>query len=327
MAYNPTPNDPSSQDGGFLPDEEPTQHFPRADEAPTQWQPPSQRRFSPAQPEGAPPREQTSYPSGHPASSFYPQPQNWSAGPPDAQTAPGAGQQPSAAPQPGAANYSHYAYPEQPQPPAGATGAPGPTRAARAQTLWRELTLLGQVAGIAGLALFIFFFLPWCFTPDTSAASTPITDRLSTTSHSGWASAAGLPLLGGTTSFNLFPHLWLVLISALALMAIAALLGLHRISQHVAALLITITALVALLLEVLFLVQINSFQGAISELAGGRLNQTLYGVSWGFWLSLIATISSLGMGAYMLYQEYAPGRPSAPYQPRSPQDRQPYPTT
>ncbi len=109
-------------------------------------------------------------------------------------------------------------------------------------------------------------------------------------------------------------------------MAIAALLGLHRISQHVAALLVTITALVALLLEVLFLVQINSFQGAISELAGGRLNQTLYGVSWGFWLSLIATISALGVGAYLLYQEYAPGRPGAPYQPRSPQDQQPYPT-
>ena len=326
MAYNPTPNDPTPQDGGFPPDEEETQQFPLADEAPTQWQPPAQRRFSPAQPEGALPGEQTSYPSGHPASSFYPQPQqNWSAGPPDAQPTPRAGQPPSAAPQPEAASYSHYTYPQQ-QPPAGAPGAPGPTGAARAKTFWRELTLLGQVSGVAGLALLIFFFLPWCFTPATSAASTPITDRLSTTSHSGWASAAGLPLLGGTTSFNLFPHLWLVLISALALMTIAALVRLHRISQHVAALLVTITALVALLLEVLFLVQIDSFQGAISELAGGRLNQTLYGVSWGFWLSLIATIVALGVGAYMLYQEYAPGRPGAPYQRRSPEDRQPYPT-
>src|SRR5579885_2678254 len=164
MAYNPTPNDPASQDGSFLPDEEPTRHIPRADEAPTQRQPPSQRRFSPAPPEGAPSREQTTYPSGHPASSFYPQQQNLSAGPHEAQAAPRAGQQqPSAAPQPGAASYSYYGYPQQPQPPAAPAGGPGLTRAARAQAFWRELTLLGQVAGIAGLALFVFFFLPWCF--------------------------------------------------------------------------------------------------------------------------------------------------------------------
>jgi hypothetical protein len=322
MAYNPTPNDPSAPDGGPPPDEQPTRQGDYSpDEAPTQWQPPAQRRFSPAQPENAPSREQASYPSGHPASSFYPQQQSRHSAPPDAQTAPTANQQPSAVPQAGAAGYSQYG-----QPPADAAGARRPTRAARARTFWRELTLLGQVAGIAGLALFILFFLPWCFTPDTSAAATPITNRLPTDSHSGWASAVGLPLLGGAVNFNLFPHLWLVLISALALMVIAALLGLHRINQHMAALLTTITTLVALLLEILFLVQINSFQGAIDDLAGGRLNQTLYGASWGFWLSLVATIVALGVGAYMLYQEYAPGRPNPSYQPGFPPGRQPTPT-
>jgi hypothetical protein len=325
MAYNPTPNDPIPPDGGSPPGERPAQQGNRSpDEAPPQRQPPAQQRFSSAQPEGSPPREQASYPSGHPSSPPYPQQQNWHSEPPEAQTPPSA-QQPSAAPQPAAASHSQYAHTQQ-QSPADATGAQAPTRAARAQTFWRELTLLGQVAGIAGLALFILFFLPWCFTPDTTAAATPITNQIPTSSHSGWATAAGLPILGGSVSFNLFPHLWLVLISALALMAIAALLGLHRINQHMAALLTTITALVALLLEVLFLVQINSFQGAIDDLAGGRLNQTLYGASWGFWLSLVATIVALGVGAYMLYQEYTLEAASKPHEPRLPGNQQPTPT-
>ena len=191
---------------------------------------------------------------------------------------------------------------------------------------WTELPVLGQAAGLAGLLLLIFFFLPWCFTPDVSAAATPITNRFPTTSHSGWATASGAPLLGGATSFNLFPQLWLILVSALALMGVAVLLGRHRIGVRLAALLITFISLYALLLEILFLVQIDSFQGAIDELAGGRLNQTLYGVSWGFWLALAATVVALGVGAFMLYQEYAPERMRAPRAPRFPRGQQPYPT-
>jgi hypothetical protein len=204
-------------------------------------------------------------------------------------------------------------------------GAPGETTAV-AQPFWTELTLLGQVAGVAGILLLIFFFLPWCFTPDVSAASTPITNRFPTTSHSGWSTASGAPLLGGATNFNLFPQLWLILLSALALIAVAVLLGRQRIGVRLAALLITIISLYALLLEILFLVQIDSFQGAINELAGGRLNQTLYGVSWGFWLALVATVVALGMGAYMLYQEHAPEGTRAPRAPRFPEGQQPYPT-
>ncbi len=195
-----------------------------------------------------------------------------------------------------------------------------------AQPFWTELPVLGQVAGIAGILLLICFFLPWCFTPDATAASTPITNHFPITSHSGWSTASGAPLLGGATSFNLFPQLWLVLLSALALMVIAVLLRRQRIGVRLAALLITMISLYVLLVEILFMVQIDSFQSAIDELAGGRLNQTLYGVSWGFWLALAATIVALGVGTFMLYQDYAPAPRSASPAPRFPGNQQPSPT-
>ncbi len=301
MTYHPTPNDPSAEEPPFNPDEQPTQ---RVNRSPNE-QPTEQTRTSPA-PQGA-------YPSGDPASSFYPQQQGGYPVPPEANTPPRAAQPSSAAPQTGAANSSHYGYePGQP-----AAGRPA---------FWSELTLLGQVAGVAGLLLLIFFFLPWSFTPDVSAASTQITNRIPTTWHSGWSTAVGVPLFGGTTNFNIFPQLWLMLLCALALIVIAGLLGAHRISQGLATLLITLTALFALLLEIFFLVQINSFQSAIDDLAGGRLNQTLYGVSWGFWLALVATVVALGVGVYMLYEAYQPGTPRTPQAPRFPGDQQLHPT-
>lgn len=186
-----------------------------------------------------------------------------------------------------------------------------------------KASLAGQLAGMAGLLLLVCFFLPWSFTPDIRAATTQPSARIPTASHSGWSTANGLPLNGGATLFNLFPQLWLVLIGALALIAIAALLWLHRITQRLAAALITIISLFALLLEVLFLVQINSVQAAVP----GRLNQTLYGVSWGFWLALVATLVALGIGASMLYQAYAPGLERRSQTPRLPEGQQPYPTT
>jgi hypothetical protein len=188
------------------------------------------------------------------------------------------------------------------------------------------LTLLGQVAGIAGLVLLIFFFLPWSYTPDIRTAITQPTGTIGTINHSGWSSAVGLPLNGGNILFNLFPHLWLVLVSALALIVIAVLLGVHRITLRLAAILISIISLFALLLEILFLVQMNSVQGAVNEQLGGQLNQTLYGVSWGFWIALIATIVALGVGAYMLYREFVPQARQTPQAPRFPGGQQPYPT-
>ncbi len=210
---------------------------------------------------------------------------------------------------------------QQPPPPPGTAGR---TMATGPQQLWRNLSRLGQAAGITGLLGVIFFFLPWSFTPNVNRTITEPTRSTLTASHSGWSTASGLPLLGGGATFNVFPHLWLVLISMLALIAIAALLAAQRITIRVAAMLITLISLFALLLEILFLVQINSFQGAMNDLTGGRLLQPLYGVSWGYWLSLAATVVALGVGAFMLYQEYVPGTPGRP---RIPGGQRPYPTT
>jgi hypothetical protein len=214
-----------------------------------------------------------------------------------------------------------------PRQPEGMPAAPASARGMHTQPFWGELSLLGQAAGVAGLLLLIFFFLPWSFTPDITSATTQLNNHFPTISHSGWSTASGLPLLGGTTNFNLFPQLWLVLISAIALIVITALLAVHRISLRLAAILITLISLFALLLEILFLVQMNSFQNAINDLALGRLNQVLYGVSWGFWLGLVATIVALGVGAYMLLQAYAFGTRGTPRAPRFPGDQQPYPAT
>lgn len=279
---------------------------------------PTQRINRP--PDHAPPQQQAGYPtaqpehysSGNPASSFYPPPQGGYPVLPEANTSPEAGQPSPGAPYP-APDHSPYGYPLPARPGSGGLA------------FWHELTLLGQVAGVAGLLLLMFFFVPWSFTPDVSAASIQITNRIPTTWHSGWSTAAGVPLFGGTTSFNIFPHLWLVPISALALIVIAILLGRHRVSLRLAAALVALISLFLLLLEILFLVQINSFQAAIDNLAGGRVNQTLYGVSWGFWLTLVATVISLGVGIYLFYHAYAPGVSTTPQTP-FPGDQQPYPT-
>lgn len=286
MSFTPTPNDPFAQQGGLNPEEQPIQgdDFPE-NEAPTRQRVPPLSDAAPAQPEGL---ARASEQAGNPS--------------------PPAGRFPSSRP------------PE--DTPTQQANHPPARQPAHPVSSEEKASLPGQLAGVVGLLLLVCFFLPWSFTPDIRAATSQPSARIPTASHSGWSTANGLPLNGGATLFNLFPQLWLVLIGALALIAVAALLWLHRISQRLAAALITIISLFSLLLEILFLVQINSVQAAVP----GRLNQTLYGVSWGFWLALVATLVALGTGASMLYQAYAPDLQRRPQAPRLPEGQQPYPT-
>ncbi len=154
----------------------------------------------------------------------------------------------------------------------------------------------------------IFFFLPWFYTPDFGRITALQSgNTIPTASHSGWSTAAGQRLFTNVPSLNLFPHLWLVLLGALALIAIAVLLGLRRISVRLAASLITLISLGALLLEFFFLIQASSIEGAVHASLNNSINQSLYGVSWGFWLAVIATIAALGVGIYMALEAFAPG--------------------
>jgi hypothetical protein len=197
----------------------------------------------------------------------------------------------------------------------------GARSAFSAQQFWRDLALLGQVSGIAGILMVIFFFLPWSYTPDFTANLSGKT-TIPTVTHSGWQSAAGVQLFLNAPALNLFPHLWLVLLCALALIALAVMLGLHRIRVRTAALLISLISLGALLLEFFFLIQISSLGGAIRARLSNITNQSLYGTSWGFWLAVVATIAALGVGVYMLLEAFAPDtfrrRPRAPGMPGGP---------
>jgi len=331
------------QQGGYAPQQQsaypppPPEGYGRAQQA--NYPPAQSGNYPPAQPGYPPPNQQASSPyppqGGYapPQQKQYPPAQQGYPVPPGINRGPLAGQQASGAPESGTARpegYSQYAPSQQGQP-----GAPAAARrgaaAFDARKFWRDLTLLGQVEGIAGILLVIIFFLPWLYAPDftSASASNPISGRIGnipTVSYSGWHTASSLPLFTSNASISLFPHLWLVLVSALALIVLAVLLGLGRISLRVAAILMTTLSLFALLLEVFFLIQANSIQSFFESVAGGTLNQRLYGVSWGFWLTLAITVVALGVGAYMLLQEYVPGMARRPRTPQFPGGQQPYPT-
>ncbi len=331
------------QPGGYAPQQQPAYPPP----PPEGYGQAPQASYPPAQPGNYPPAQPGYYPPNQGAGSPYPQQRGYAPPPqtpyPPAQQGypippginrePLAGQQAPGAPLAGAASaepYSQYVSPQPGQPGAPAAARPG-AGAFDARKFWRDLTLLGQVEGIAGILLVIFFFLPWLYAPDFASASinNPTGGHLvniPTVSYSGWHVASSLPLFAGNVSISLFPHLWLVLVSALALIVLAVLLGFGRIRPRVAAILMTALALFALLLEVLFLVQANSIQSFFEALVGGALNQQLYGVSWGFWISLAITVVALGVGVYMLLQAYVPGMARRPNRPQFPGSQQPTPT-
>lgn len=166
----------------------------------------------------------------------------------------------------------------------------------------------------------IFFFLPWLYTPNFSANLSGRT-AIPTVTHSGWGTASGVQLFSNVPALNLFPHLWLVLLCALALIVLAVMLGRHRIQARTAALLISLISLGALLMEFFFLIQASSLGSAIRIGLSNVSNQTLYGTSWGFWLTVVVTIAALGVGIYMLLEAFAPDRfrrPQAPGMPGGP---------
>ncbi len=326
------------------PDEAATQHRrSRPDESPAETNdPPAQPAtrndpatsyYSAPQP-GYPPPEQTEYlptPSANdPAGQGAPtEPPNNPAADDEQPTLP------MTAPSTGA--YSPYFYPPAPNaisPSAGAAPAAsgiGPTPTLHTgleiRQFWRALSLSGQITGMAGILLLIFFFLPWLYTPDFTAAGVGSRNTVPTVSHSAWQTAGGVKVFSILPALNLFPHLWCVLLSALALIVIAILLGFQHLRPRAAALLITLISLAALLIEFFFLIQVNAIEGAVQSRLNNAINQSLYGTSWGFWLAVVVTIAELGVGFYLLLEAYTPdtaSEPGAPGVPGGP--NQPAPT-
>jgi hypothetical protein len=211
------------------------------------------------------PTQQVPPPQGYPPPQAYPSQPTYS--PP-----------PGYAPQPPApATYAQYAS----QPVAPTAGAGFDFNA-----FWRSLGLIGQVAGIAGVALFIFFIFPWF-----SISVPSFSD-----SWNGFSSASG-PSEGGQ-SISYFPYLWLVLLGALGLIALAVLMGQHRLSSRTGTISVIATSGVALALEICFLIEANSLTKGVNG-----------GPAAGFWLGAIATLAALGAGVYALMQGRKPANP------------------
>ncbi len=315
----PPQEPPPSQPGSYEPTIPPAPYstipsegsIPPSGEQP--WQQPwsSQRADYQAAPEGMPaPESQENAPLSAPASqppyqSGYYQP---------AASAP----ENTAAPTPTPA-FNQQTSGRGPSSPAqsGMAGAAGTWAALTQQKPWEDLSLLGQAAGIGGLLLLIFFFCPWMFSP-AFAATNPLGIRsFPTASHSGWSVANGVPIFDASTSLALFPQLWLVPLCALGLIVVGVMLRMARLNIRQASVLIVALSFAALLVEFFFLIQVNSIEDAFSMSQAGILSrQAAYGVSWGFWLAVIATIATLGIGLFLLLQEYGltkrigPGAPT-----------------
>jgi len=201
---------------------------------------------------------------------------------------------------------AQQAEPDVDHPPPSQSGSAAPRIWVATQRFWQNLPLSGQSTGIAGVLLVIIFFLPWFYTPDFTADAASNANTIPTVSYSGWQTAGGVKVFSILPSLSLFPHLWCVLLSALALIALALLLGSQHLGPRLAALLLTLLALGALLLEFFFLIQVNALEGAIQSRLNNAINQSLYGTAWGFWLAVIVTIAQVGVGCYLLLEEFAP---------------------
>ncbi len=201
---------------------------------------------------------------------------------------------------------------------------------------WRNLGLSGQVALVAGLALCATFFLPWFSMPDPLSSpaggylvstAKKVVAVAQTATLSGWNTAAdGLRtpfFVGGSCASCLAPQvdiflsLWIIPLAGLGLAWIAWLLGEGRLWRRIAAIMACTTALIALTLEVFFLLEVQSLQSYAEQVfqsAGQRLTSTAYSVVWGFWAALAATSLALLVSGFLLLQRHksVTGMPARP---------------
>jgi hypothetical protein len=115
---------------------------------------------------------------------------------------------------------------------------------------------------------------------------------------------------------RLFPQFWLVLLSG-ALLVIAWLLSRGRFSARAASTLLFGVSLVVLLLELGLLLQVQALQTdfamrlwptlpTLSNKPGAP--PVLFGVSWGFWLSVAVSAAGVILGAFSLLRVSGPNQ-------------------
>lgn len=140
-----------------------------------------------------------------------------------------------------------------------------------------------------GLALAFCFFMPWFAFPyfgGPSAGSGPFPGQVQ---YSGWDTAIGIPE-GPHFRFAIFAHLWLVPLTALALLVVAWLYSRRRITSRLALGYVLALSVLALLVELGFYWQIASLNAidAGGSSAGVRVPQ--YTVLWGCWLAMCVNV-------------------------------------
>jgi hypothetical protein len=216
---------------------------------------------------------------------------------------------PAAYPQPPAypqQPYTQQSYPT-PQPPGPPTyqqystppGQPGAGFDFNA--FWRNLGRNGQVCLIGGVVLLITLFMPWL-----SASSTSTNAFGGTSSYSETYNAFQVATNNGSSNLNetsfWFTLVWLVILASITLIVLPIMIGLGKMQARQGQMFILITAGVAFLVELAFMIQAFSLLSASDRANLESLGIKFYvGPGFGFWLGLLATLAAGGVYLYFGY--------------------------
>jgi hypothetical protein len=161
--------------------------------------------------------------------------------------------------------------------------------------------LAGQVALVSALALVVVFFLPWFSTPDPTSPGSAWNEATNGVQMSFFGS--GGCVLCQAPQVNIFPYLWLIPLAALGLVGIVWLLSRGVLWRRLAAILICVALLVALLVELSYLLEVQSlhtYAEQAMQATGQELAGATYSVTWGFWAALALTGVALLVSGFLL---------------------------
>ncbi len=153
-----------------------------------------------------------------------------------------------------------------------------------------------MIALAEGAALICCFFFPWFSSLTPTSGNGP--GRFAPVSYSGWSIAGGMPTGSlGPIRIALFVHLWLVPLTAVALLVIAWLCGQRRLSFQLAPGAILALSALALLVELGYYVQVSSLGSVMANNPGAN---SPIGVLWGCWLAVGVNAVALAASANSL---------------------------
>jgi hypothetical protein len=182
-------------------------------------------------------------------------------------------------------------------------GSPVSQRRRLSAAGWRgRLGPPGMLALAEGLAFLCCFSLPWFSMRSFGPTGAPDGSGPgpSFVSFSGWSIASGMPVSpNSAVRIALFVHLWLVPLTAGALLVIAWLCVQRRLFQPLAAGVILALSVLALLVELGYYVQVSSLALAYTDSSNGRA-PSLIAVSWGCWLAIAVSVIATAAAANLL---------------------------